>query len=34
MIPAIMCVGDSICSEKLDKFNNEKIGKFLYMKEF
>ena len=27
MIPAIMCVGDSICSEKLDKFNNEKIGK-------
>ena len=29
MIPAIMCVGDSICSEKLDKFNNEKIGKVI-----
>ena len=27
MIPAIICVGDGVCSEDLDKFTNEKIGK-------
>ena len=27
MIPAIICVGDGVCSEDLNKFNKEKIGR-------